>query len=158
MASDRKVGLLVERHCTLAAALVAAAVCWWQWGRLPFPSSWKELLGAIFAASATGAGFLFTAASILISMDRRPVTKWGRETGAYSMFAGYLTRGVWWCLVAAIVTLMMFLPDFARPAWWHRSAFCVWLAALAGAALAIVRVLLILSVILHQAAKDDLPS
>jgi hypothetical protein len=49
---------------------------------------------------------------IHLAMDRRPVIKWGRETGAYLMFARYLTRGVWWCLAAAFVTLVMFLPDF----------------------------------------------
>ena len=155
MASGSKVGLLVERHCALAAAVIATALCWWQWGWLPFPYSWKELLGAVFAASAASAGFLFTAASILISMEQRPVIRWGRETGAYSLFASYLTRGVWWCLGTALVTLMMFLPDFTKQSWWHRSAFCVWLAAAAGAAVAIVRVLLILSVILHQSANDD---
>jgi len=155
MARGRKVGLLVERHCALAAAVLAVAGCWWQWGRLPFPSSWKELLGAIFAASATSAGFLFTAASILISMENRPVIRWGRETGAYSMFAAYLTRGVWWCLAAAVATLAMFMPNFTQPAGWHRSAFCIWLATIAGAAAAVVRVLLILGVILHQAAKDE---
>src|SRR5215472_3539865 len=112
MARRPRLGLIVERYCAAAAAGIAAAGCWWQWGRLPFPSSWKELLGAVFAASATGAGFLFTAASILISIEQRPVIRWGRETGAYSLFAGYLTRGVWWCLAAALISLTMFLPDF----------------------------------------------
>lgn len=148
-------GLLVERHCALVAAILTAGICWWQWGRVPFPSSWKELLGAIFTASATGAGFLFTAASILISMDQRPIIQWGRDTGAYRMFAGYLTRGVWWCLLASAATLAMFLPDFAKPAEWHRLAFCVWLAATAGAGIAVVRVLLILATILHQAATES---
>jgi len=155
MANARKFGLLLERHCALASAMIAAALCWWLWGRLPLPSSWKELLGAVFAAFAASAGFLFTAASILISMEQRPVIRWGRETGAYSIFAGYLTRGVWWCLAAALVTLAMFLPDFTKVAAWHRSVFCAWLAAVAGAAVAVVRVLLILSVILHQAASED---
>jgi hypothetical protein len=41
MASAPKIGLLVERHCALAAALIAAGICWWQWGRVPFPSGWK---------------------------------------------------------------------------------------------------------------------
>jgi hypothetical protein len=71
------------------------------------------------------------------------------------MFAKYLTRGVWWCLGSAVVTLVMFLPDFAKPAWWHRSTFCIWLAVMAGAAVALMRVLLILGVILHEAAADD---
>ncbi len=155
MAGGRRTGLLVERHCAPLAGVIAAATCWLQWGQVPFPSSWKELLGAIFAASATSAGFLFTAASILLSMDRRPVIKWGRETGAYSMFTKYLTRGVWWCLGSAVVTLLMFLPDFTSPAWWHQPAFCLWVAAMAGAAVALVRVLLILGVILRQASTDE---
>ena len=150
-------GLLIERYCALLGAILAAAVCWWQWGRVPFPSSWKELLGAIFTASATGAGFLFTAASILISMDQRPIMKWGRDIGAYAMFASYLTRGVWWCLVAALATLAMFLPDFGRAATWHRLAFCGWPASTSGAGVAVVRVLLILATILHQAATEPEP-
>lgn len=147
-------GLLLERYCASAAAIVAAAVCWWQWGRVPFSSSWKELLSAIFTASATGAGFLFTAASILISMDQRPIIKWGRDTGAYAMFAKYLTRGVWWCLMASLATLAMFLPDFGKTATWHRLAFCGWLAFTVGAGVSVVRVLLILATILHQAATE----
>jgi hypothetical protein len=154
MGTAPKFGLLLERHCALAAAAIAAAGCWWQWGHVPFPSSWKELLGAIFTAAATGAGFLFTAASILISRDQRPIMKWGKDTGAYAMFANYLTRGVWWCLVAALAALAMFLPDFGKPATWHKLAFCGWLAATAGAGVAVVRVLLILATILHQAATE----
>jgi hypothetical protein len=137
--------------------VVAATACWSQWGRIPFPASWNELLGAVFTASATGAGFLFTAASILIAMDRRPIIKWGRETGAYSLLARYLTHGIWWCLAAALVTLAMFMPDFGKPTAWHRPAFCFWLAATAGAAIAVVRVLLIFATILHQAAKHEEP-
>jgi hypothetical protein len=80
--------------------------------------------------------------------------KWGRDTGAYAMFAKYLTRGVWWCLVASLATLAMFLPDFGRPTAWHRLAFCGWLGSTAGAGVAVVRVLLILASVLHQAATE----
>jgi hypothetical protein len=150
-----ELGLRIERHSPLIAAVLSAATCWWQWGLFPFPANWKGLVAAVFTASATGAGFLFTAASILMSMDRRPVIQWGRETGAYSMLASYLTHGVWWCLVAAFVTLAMFLLDFGKPVMWHRVGFCVWLAATVGAAVAVVRVLLIFAKILQQAAKDE---
>lgn len=44
MAKDGRLGLLVERFSALSAAGVAAAICWWQWGQVPFPPSWKELL------------------------------------------------------------------------------------------------------------------
>ncbi len=70
------------------------------------------------------------------------------------MFASYLTRGVWWCLLAALATLAMLLPDFAKTAPWHKFAFCVWLASTAGAGVAVVRVLLIVATILHQAATE----
>src|SRR5207253_2811013 len=100
-------------------------------------------------------GFLFTSASILIAMSPRPIIKWGRETGAYPMLAGYLTRGIWWCLNSAFTTMLMFLPDFEKPAAWHRVTCCVWLATVVGAAVAIVRVLLILTTILRQVAKED---
>jgi hypothetical protein len=155
MAKDSKFALFVERFCALIAATASAAVCWWQWGRFSFPASWKELVGAVFTASATSAGFLFTAASILIAMEARPIMKWGRETGGYALFVGYVTRGVWWCLLAALTTLLMFMPDFTKAAPWHRSLFCFWWASLAGASIAVVRVLLIFGVILHQAAKDE---
>ena len=73
------------------------------------------------------------------------------------MFASYLTRGVWWCLLASGATLAMFLPDFAKAAAWHRIAFCGWIATAAGAGVAVVRVLLILATILHQAATEPKP-
>jgi len=57
-------------------------------------------------------------------------------------------------LVAALATLAMFLPDFGRAAAWHRLAFCGWLASTSGAGVAVVRVLLILATILHQAATE----
>jgi hypothetical protein len=155
MARRPRLSLLFERQCALAAAVLGAVVCWWQWGRVSFPISWKELLGAVFTASATGAGFLFTAASILISMDQRPILKWGRQTGAYALLANYLTRGIWWCLAAALMTLAMFIPDFGKPAAGQRLAFCCWLAATTGAAVAVIRVLLIFATILRQVAKDE---
>lgn len=147
-------GLLIERHCAISAAALASVACFYTWGCIPLPGSWKELLGAIFTAAATGAGFLFTAASIVISMDGKPVIKWGRETGAYGMFAGYMMRGVAWCLFASLVTLVMFVPDFARPAGWHKPAFSIWWGSIAGTAVAVVRVLLILSAILRESSKD----
>jgi hypothetical protein len=155
MARRHKLGLLLERHCSLAGAVIAAAVCWSQWGRIPFPVSWKELLGAVFTAAATGAGFLFTAASILIAMDQRPIMKWGRETGASLLLARYLTRGIWWCLAAALLSLLMFMPDFSKPAAWQRLTCSIWIGTVAGAATAVVRVLLIFAMILQQAALEE---
>lgn len=146
--------LLIERHCAKAALVIGIGVCFCGWGRLPFPANWKELLGAVFTASATGAGFLFTAASILLSMSERRVIRWGRETGAYRMFAGYLTNGVWWCLVAALNTLLMFLVDFSKSAAWHRPVFCLWVGLSSGAAVAVLRVLVILAAILQRASQD----
>ena len=157
MARGHRFGLLLERHCGSAGAAFAATVCWFQWGRLPFPAKWDELIGAVFTAAATGAGFLFTAASILIAMDQRPIMKWGRETGASLLLAKYLTRGIWWCLAAALMSLTMFWPEFSKPAAWHRFACCFWIGTVAGAAMAVVRVLLIFATILHQAAQEEEP-
>jgi hypothetical protein len=154
MPHSPKLDLLIERHCAKIALTVAAGLCLLLWGRWPFPANWKEFLGAVFTASATGAGFLFTAASILLSMDERKVIRWGRETGAYQMFAGYLTNGVWWCLVAALNTLLMFLFDFTKSARWHRPVFALWVGLSVGAAIAVVRVLLILATILQRAARE----
>lgn len=146
--------LLIERHCAKAVLIGGAGVSFFGWGHWLFPQNWKELLGAVFTASATGAGFLFTAASILLSMGERRVIKWGRETGAYRMFAGYLTNGVWWCLVAALFSLLMFLVDFSKSATWHRPCFCLWVGVSSGAAVAVIRVLLILAAILQRAAEE----
>jgi tellurite resistance protein TehA-like permease len=147
--------LLLERNCAFASALIAGTLCWWTWGSFSFPARWTELVGSIFTASATGAGFLFTAASILISMERRPVVRWGRETGAYALFAGYLTRGIAWCLLSAFITLCMLLPHFEKPSDWHRIVFSVWWFAISGAAIAVLRVILIFAAILRQASKDE---
>lgn len=155
MARKPEAALLFERYCALAAGVLAAVACWASWGQVRFPGSWKELLSAVFTACATGAGFLFTAASILMSMGEKPIVKWGRETGAYEMFAGYLMRGVCWCLIAAMGTLLMFMPDFTKTAEWHRAVFSAWVAMISGATVAVARVLVLLSIILRAASQDE---
>lgn len=146
--------LILERYCALICGVVAGSTCWITWGRVPFPANWKELLGPLFTASATGAGFLFTSASILISMDHQPILKWGRQTGAYELLACYLNRGIAWCLLSALGSLLMFLPNFTTQAWWHRMAFSGWWLVMAGSAIAVVRVFLIFAAILGQVARD----
>jgi hypothetical protein len=150
-----KLDLLIERHCAKVSLAIGFGICFWSWDYFPFPVNWKELLSGLFTASATGAGFLFTAASILLSIDERRIIKWGKETGAYRMFAGYLTNGVWWCLINALSTLLMFLFDFSKTAAWHRPFLSIWLGLNFAAAAAVVRVLIILAIILQRAARED---
>src|SRR5438132_14366013 len=80
--SENNMGALTERRYPLAAGLVAGAVYYFVAPEFPVkPENAASLFSAIISVAAIAVGFLATASSILLSIDRKPIIFKLKEVG-----------------------------------------------------------------------------
>ena len=101
----RDMGALIEKHYPWLLGLITAVVC----ARLIFrmwalPPGTKDLFTATLNVAAIAVGFLFTAKSILISIDNRWIIQRGKESGAYQMLIAYMLSATYWWLITAVLS------------------------------------------------------
>lgn len=98
---------------------VASAPAWFYllgWLSLTTQEA-KELFAIIVNVSAIAAGFLGTAASILLTMGSTPVIKDLRQSGALVLLYKYVIAAIWhqFWLVLLSVTLLLLYPKLHNP-------------------------------------------
>ena len=112
------VGRKIERWYPYAAA-AASAPAWFylfRWLNLSTQEA-KELFAIILNVSAIAAGFLGTAASILLAMGSTPVIKDLKQSGTLLLLYKYVVSAIWhqFWLVFFCVTLLLLYPKLHSP-------------------------------------------
>lgn len=149
-----------ERHCAWLTAVLAGAGYLWVWryvcGADPaamIPAEEKELLGGVLSLLGAAVGFLATGQALLCSLQDNAVVKELRRLRFYQRTMVFFTRAIWWALVASVLSLVGLWIKFGT----HRAWFAVWIGCAAGAAVAILRIILIFARVLHQVHEHDGP-
>jgi hypothetical protein len=113
---------------------------------------------AFLSVAAIIVGFLFTAQSILMSIDQKWIIARSKESGAYEMLIGYLVTATYWWMFSAFLSAVglaivptTVLPDWHRP--YAVALFSGWVFVAVTGSLAAFRVLSIFSTILKSISK-----
>ena len=112
------VGRRIEYWYPYAAALGSAPAwfCLFRWLNLSAQEA-KDLFAIILNVSAIAAGFLGTAASILLTMGSTPVIKDLKQSGTLVLLYKYVVSAIWhqFWLVLFSVTLLLLYPKLHGP-------------------------------------------
>lgn len=107
------VGRKVEYYypCAIAVASVPGWFYLFRWLNLSTQEA-KDLFAVILNVSAIAAGFLGTAASILLTMGPTPVIKDLKQSGTLTLLYKYVVSAIWhqFWLVLYSVTLLLLYP------------------------------------------------
>lgn len=114
-------------------------------------ASFKELFSAVISVSSIAVGFLATAKSIMLSLDKRRVIKQLKDIGVYGTLLSYLMTAVNWSFATAIITaLALFFDTSKATPVWYSYAFSAWLFVAITAAVSCYRVIRIFYKILRS--------
>lgn len=139
-------GLLAERWYPLVCG-VAAGFLWFRFGPA-FPTDNNAFLSASLTLGSIITGFMATAKTILMGLQGTEVMRDLRRSTYIEVLVSYLSAAIFSAFGFCIVTLMGFFLDGSR-------AFAsAWFALAVFAALAFIRVVLILLRILKFADRD----
>lgn len=120
----------IERWYPYAVAAVSVPAWFYlfRWRSLTTQEA-KELFAIILNVSAIAAGFLGTAASILLTMGSTPVIKDLKQSGTLVLLYKYVVSAIWhqFWLVLFSVTLLLLYPEL------HSARVLTALAAVWGA-------------------------
>ena len=112
------VGRKIEHWYPYAVAVASAPVWFYllRWLNLSTQEA-KDLFAIILNVSAIAAGFLGTAASILLTMGSTPVIKDLKQSGTLVLLYKYVVSAIWhqFWLVLFSVTLLLLYPKLHGP-------------------------------------------
>ncbi len=114
------------------------------------PEAAPSLFSAVISTAAIAVGFLATAKSILLSIDRQPVIVKLKAAGKYKLLVSYLVQATIWSFLLAGTSVACFLPDLKNPAEWHRAVFAAWTGVMFTASAACFRVIHAFGKVLHS--------
>jgi len=114
------------------------------------PASTKDLFSAVITISAIAVGFLATAKSIMLSMDKKRVIRQLKEIGQYDTILQYLMSAVHWAFACSILSACALLVDCKEQPCWFPWAFAVWLFVTTTTATSCYRVIRIFHKILRS--------
>jgi hypothetical protein len=120
------------------------------------PDSAQNLFSSVVSISAIAVGFLATAKSILISIDKKPIIEQLRRVGYYPVLVDYLMAAVWWSFVLSFLSAVCLLLDWKSVTFWNRAVLTAWLFVLVTAALMCYRVIHIFGKLLR--VEDQTPA
>lgn len=99
--------LQIERWAPFGVGCIGAGAWWYLRGEIAGFYA-KELLAALLSAAAIAAGFLTTALSILLPIASTDLGRRLRRSGYLPHLFEYLRRGLYSCLMLAIVCVVAF--------------------------------------------------
>lgn len=113
----------------------------------------QTLMGHGINVAAIAVGFLATAQSVLVSIERSRVVELMRESGYYEDLLDYLLDSVklWFVVAFASALLVLTVPSLREP--WRSLALSGWFGLVAWAALAGYRVIAFLGAVLRRTQK-----
>jgi hypothetical protein len=140
-----------EKWYPMVGALMAGVASYFLLKDLR-PATVSTLTGHAISVAAISVGFLATAKSILVSIERTRIVELMRASGYYDDMLGYMVNAIkLWFLVAFLSGfLVLTFEDLYSP--WNRVAFSAWLLFVAWAALAGYRVIAMLTEVLRRAS------
>jgi hypothetical protein len=145
---------MLEKNAAWLSGLIAALVYAALHQRWSLPTGIHDAFAAAVNIAAIGVGFLLTANSILVSADDKTIIRLAKEAGVYKVLVRYMLSATYWCLMAAILSVIGLLYD---PAWrlpWYPSALAMWMFFASGATASLFRVLLVFAQFLLGLAEE----
>ncbi|HKX04343.1 MAG TPA: hypothetical protein VJX71_17745 [Methylomirabilota bacterium] len=142
--------LTVERWYPLACGLAAGFGVGLLFATPPKDALLSTLTGHGINVAAIAVGFLATALSILVSIERARVTQVLREAAYYPIVLGYLVAPIrlWFGVALSSAALLVAWDHLAST--YHRPVFAAWIFLVTWAATATYRVASILAKILQR--------
>src|SRR5579864_745140 len=116
-----------ERSYPFILALVAAIGFFLFVPRFPVSANAApSLFSAMISLAAIAVGFLATAKSILLTIDKRQIIIQLKATGKYETLVDYIVFAILWSFALAAASAVCFIADLSTPAEWHHWVFTAW--------------------------------
>jgi hypothetical protein len=142
--------LTIERWYPLGFGLAAGLGVYSLLRTQPKEALITTLSGQGINVAAIAVGFLATALSILVSIDRARVTQVLREAAYYPIVIEYIVRPIRLWFAVALASAALLVAWDHVPLAWQRVVFAAWIFLVGWAATATYRVAAILAKMLRQ--------
>lgn len=136
-----------KRQPLIAAAFAGALAAWYLHGN-PVPKLMPQVLGAFVSTSGILAGFIGTTLTILLSLKNSRIYRQLVKNGYGSLIVEYVLKGFYASLGLAIMSGAGLLCDFAITKPENKFFTIAWIALLAYAGVAFIRIIRVLAAIL----------
>jgi hypothetical protein len=134
-----------------------AALLMWKYGKDSITPNVKDLLSTTGGIGASIAGFLLTAASILVTIRGSWFLKRAKQAGVYESLVRNLIVAVCWALAIAVLSAVGLLFD---PRWnlsWYGIASAIWCFGAVSAVGTTIRVIRTFSKLLTLISGEQEP-
>lgn len=105
------------------------------------PSSVRDLFSSTMQVSSITIGFLITALSILVTIEKKHIVQQLKKVNLYNKLITYFMDAIKWSFGLIAVSSIGLLINFSTKEDWHSLAFAVWLFVLITTALSFYRVI-----------------